>query len=206
MLRNGWLFSCVGSRCPDFVGWFTWNYVNPLYRSSAKFLVVLPGGATPIDAFYGDFASKAKVPTTSSWRRTAVSPAAPSTSSSLSESPDDLADRITTVPSMTAMFDITVEGGDPGQTRIVTATVAHNLVALSQQMAAVDKGATELILVDKATEPKKVGSLKRSLGLSIGIGLVGRHHPDHRARPHSRIGSSRKGQIGRIAQTETRGS
>ena len=47
MLRNGWAVLLSTVALSGLLGWFTWTYVNPQYTSTATFMVVAPGGATP---------------------------------------------------------------------------------------------------------------------------------------------------------------
>ena len=71
-------------------------------------------------------------------------------------------------------------------------------------MASVDKSTTEVVQIDRPGKPQKTGSLKRSLALSIGIGLaVAMILVIGRALIEDRL--LRPRQIGHIVQTETQG-
>ena len=122
----------------------------------------------------------------------------------LSGSADDLAAQVKIAPSSTALFDVTVSSGNADQAYAVATVLGHNLVELSKQMASVDKSTTEVVQIDRPSQPQKTGSLKRSLALSIGIGLaVAMILVIGRALIEDRLVRPR--QIGHIVQTETQG-
>ncbi len=204
MLRNGWVVLLSTAVLSGLLGWFTWTYVNPQYTSTATFMAVAPGGATPIDAFYGDFTAKSKVLTYLMLAKDRRVTGRTVDQLQLSGSADDLAAQVKIAPSSTALFDVTVSSGNPDQAYAVATVLGHNLVELSKQMASVDKSTTEVVQIDRPGKPQKTGSLKRSLALSIGIGLavavilvIGRALIEDRlVRPR---------QIGNIVKTEMQG-
>jgi capsular polysaccharide biosynthesis protein len=75
----------------------------------------------------------------------------------------DLAGRITIMPSATPVLDIVVKGTDPDETRRVADAVTANMIAASAELAKVDGGSTELVLVDGAGPAKREGSLTADL-------------------------------------------
>ena len=203
MLRNGWAVLLSTVALSGLLGWFTWTYVNPQDTLTATFMVVAPGGATPIDAFYGDFTAKSKVLTYLMLAKDRRVTGRTVDQLQLSGSADDLAAQVI-APSSTALFDVTVSSGNADQAYAVATVLGHNLVELSKQMASVDKSTTEVVQIDRPSQPQKTGSLKRSLALSIGIGLaVAMILVIGRALIEDRLVRPR--QIGHIVQTETQG-
>lgn len=171
MLREGWVVLAATAVLSALLGWFTFTFVNPQYTSTATFVAVAPGGATPIDAFYGNFTAKNKVISYLMLAKDRRVTSRTIDQLQLTGEPEDLAAQITIAPSSTTVFDVTVASKNADQAYNVATVLGHNLVELSRQMAQMDKATTEIIQVDRPTQPAKTGSLKRSLGLSLGIGL-----------------------------------
>jgi capsular polysaccharide biosynthesis protein len=90
----------------------------------------------------------------------------------LGETTDELAARITVVPSASTVFDLVVTGSDPTQTRELAQAVTTNLVDVQHQTAKVDGSGAELVELDGAGVAHRVGSMWRTVIQGAAIGLV----------------------------------
>ena len=172
IVANGWLVVLCATVLSAGVGWLTWRTETPSYQSSTKVLITTPGSATAMDAFYGQGNSISRGLTYTLLARSAAVTSRTIEQLDLAMTTDDLAAQITVLPSASAVFDITVTGTDPEQTRQLADAVTANLIGVSRQMASVDTSATDLIQVDKATPPHRVGTARQTIIQATSLRFV----------------------------------
>lgn len=196
LLRRGWLVILCATILSAGAGWLAWQTAAPVYDSTARVFVTTPGGATPLDAYYGHLTSVSRTVTLQQLARSPQVTMRTIEKLELDDRPSQLAARISVRVKDSAMMDVVVTGHDPELTQATANAVAENLVALSRQMRDVDTGSAELILVDAADPAIRRGSMWQALipggmlGLAISAvmvlcyGLVrnrvlGKRHLDH---------------------------
>ncbi|MCW2552725.1 MAG: Chain length determinant protein [Mycobacterium sp.] len=172
MALNGWVVILCAAVLSAGVGWLTWRTETPDYQSSTKVLITTPGSATAMDAFYGQGNSISRGLTYTLLARSAAVTSRTIEQLGLASTTDELAAQITVLPSPSTVFDITVTGTDPEQTRQIADAVTANLIGLSRQMASVDTSATDLVQVDKATPPHRMGSVWQSIIQATALGVA----------------------------------
>lgn len=196
LLRRGWLVIVCATVLSAGAGWLAWQTAAPVYDSTARVFVTTPGGATPLDAYYGHLTSVSRTVTLQQLARSPQVTMRTIEKLELDDRPSQLAARISIRVKDSAMMDVIVTGRDPELTQATANAVAENLVALSRQMREVDTGSAELILVDAADPAIRRGSMWQALipGGMLGLafsavmvlcyGLVrnrvlGKRHLDH---------------------------
>ena len=178
IVGRGWLVIVCATVLSIGMGWLAWQTTTPVYDSSSRVVVKSIGDATPLDAFYGQATAESRVLTYQYLARSARVTGPTVDQLQLPQTIDELAGRISITPTLTPVLDIVVKGTDPDETREVANAVTANLIAVSSELAKVDGGGTELVLVDEAGTPKREGSLVRNLveagvvGLLISVVLV----------------------------------
>ncbi|MCP9273802.1 YveK family protein [Mycolicibacterium arenosum] len=155
------------------VGWVSWLTMTPTYQSHTRVMVTSPGAATSFDAFYGQLNSVSRILTYQTLARSTQVTSPTIEQLGLTDSTGALAGRIIVPPTSSPVFDVIVTGSDPTQTQEVAQAVTVNLVALTRQMATVDGGGAELMQIDQASPPKRVGSMWSTIlqGAALGLGL-----------------------------------
>jgi capsular polysaccharide biosynthesis protein len=178
LLKNGWIVILCATVLSVGAGWFAWQTSAPVYDSTARVFVTTPGGATPLDAYYGHLTSVSRTVTLQQLARSPQVTMRTIEALDLDDRPSQLASRISVRVKDSAMMDIVVTGRDPDLTQATANAVAENLVALSRQMREVDTASADLILVDAADPPVRRGSVWQviipggMLGLAISAVLV----------------------------------
>jgi capsular polysaccharide biosynthesis protein len=172
ILGRGWLVVLCATVLSTGMGWFSWNNATPIYDSSTKVLIRSTGNATPLDALYGQINAESRVITYQYLARSARVTGPTVDQLDLAQTIQDLAGRISITPSLTPVLDIVVKGTDPDETRKVANAVTANLIAVSGELAKVDGGGTELVLVDEAGPAKREGSLTQELVRAGVLGFV----------------------------------
>jgi capsular polysaccharide biosynthesis protein len=170
IIRRGWLVIVCATVLSTGVGWLAWQTTTPVYDSSSRVIVKSMGDATPLDALYGQINAESRVLTYQYLARSARVTGPTVDQLRLPQTIEDLAGRISIPPSLTPVLDIVVKGTDPDETREVANAVTANLIAVSGELAKVDGGGTELVLVDQAGPAKREGSLVRDL---VQAGVIG---------------------------------
>jgi capsular polysaccharide biosynthesis protein len=175
--RRWWLLVCAAALAAG-LGWVSWQTETPIYTSSAKVLITSPGGATPLDALYGNINAESRVITYQYLARSARVTESVIDELGLPETTDELAGRISIPLTPTAVLDVSVKGTDAEETRKVAQAVTSTMVTVSRELAKVDTGGTELVVVDEAGPAKRDGSMRRSiitatvLGFTVALVLV----------------------------------
>ncbi|BDX33867.1 hypothetical protein TUM20985_44140 [Mycobacterium antarcticum] len=170
ILWRGWWLVVGATALSVGVGWFSWQQTTPVYASSTKILVKSMGDATSLDALYGQINAESRVLTYQYLVRSARVTGPTIDQLGLPQTTGELAGRISITPSLTPILDIVVTGTDPDETRRVADAVTANMIAVSAELAKVDGGRTELLLVDGAGPAKREGSLTADL---LQAGFVG---------------------------------
>ena len=196
LLRNGWLVILCATALSVGAGWVSWDTATPVYRSTAKVFATTPGGATPVDALYGDLTAISRVLTVQRLARSSQVTVRTIDQLGLAETPSDLAADITVVVTKSALMDVMVTGHDADLTRRTANAVVTNLIQLNREMRRVDTASGDLILVDPAGPSDRQGSMWQPMlfggvlgavisviaviayGL-IGNKLLGKRHVDH---------------------------
>ncbi|WP_173008133.1 YveK family protein [Mycolicibacterium sp. P1-18] len=170
IIRRGWLVVVVATVLSTGIGWLAWQITTPVYDSRSRVIVTSTGDATPLDALYGQINAESRVLTYQYLARSTRVTGPTVDQLQLPQTVEDLAGRISIAPSLTPVLDIVVKGTDPDETREVANAVTANLIAVSSELAKVDGGGTELVLVDEAGQAKREGSLVRDL---VQAGVIG---------------------------------
>jgi len=170
IIGRGWLVILCATVLSTGIGWLAWQTTTPVYDSTSRVIVKSMGDATPLDALYGQINAESRVLTYQYLARSARVTGPTVDQLQLPQTVEDLAGRISIAPSLTPVLDIVVKGTDPDETREVANAVTANLIAVSSELAKVDGGGTELVLVDEAGPAKREGSLVRDL---VQAGVVG---------------------------------
>ena len=171
IVRRGWLVLVCATVLSTGMGWVVWQTATPVYDSTSRVIVKSTGDATPLDAFYGQVNSETRVLTYQYLARSERVTGPTVDQLGLPQTGQDLAGRISITPSLTPVLDIVVKGTDPEETHEVASAVTANLIAASSELAKVDGGGTELVLVDEAGPAKREGSLTRNLVQGGGLGF-----------------------------------
>lgn len=171
IVLRGWLVLLCATVLSIGVGWIAWETTTPVYDSTSRVIVKSTGDATPLDAFYGQVNSKSRVSTYQYLARSERVTGPTADQLGLALTAQDLAGRISIAPSLTPVMDIVVKGTNPDETREVATAVTANLIAAAGELAKVDGGGTELVLVDDAGPAKREGSLTRNLVQAGGLGF-----------------------------------
>lgn len=175
--RRWWVLVCATALAAG-LGWLSWQTETPIYTSTAKVLITSPGNATPLDALYGQINAESRVITYQYLAHSARVTEKIINELGLPETTDELAGRISIPLTLTAVLDVSVKGTDAEETRRVADAVTSTMVSVSQELAKVDTGGTELVLVDEAGPAKRDGSMRTSIitaavvGLSVALVLV----------------------------------
>lgn len=178
ILGRGWWVVVAATALSVGLGWITWQTATPVYDSSSRVLVKSMGNATSLDALYGQINAESRVLTYQFLARSPRVTGPTIDQLGLAQTTGDLAGRIAIAPSLTPVLDIVVKGTDPEETRRVADAVTANMIALSAELAKVDGGSAELVLVDEAGVAKREGSLVMELvragvlGLFVSLVLV----------------------------------
>lgn len=169
--RRWWILMCATALAAG-LGWVSWETETPIYTSSAKVLITSPGSATPVDALYGQVNAESRVVTYQFLARSARVTEKVIDELGLSETTDELAGRISIPLTLTAVLDVSVKGTDAEEARKVADAVTSTMVTVSQELAKVDTGGTELVVVDEAGPAKRDGSMWRSIITATVLGFV----------------------------------
>jgi capsular polysaccharide biosynthesis protein len=169
--RRWWILVCATALAAG-LGWVSWQTETPIYTSSSKVLITSPGSATPLDALYGQINAESRVVTYQFLARSARVTERVIDELGLPETTDDLAGRISIPLTLTAVLDVSVKGTDAEETRKVADAVTSTMVAVSQELAKVDTGGTELVVVDAAGPAKRDGSMRQSIITAAVLGFV----------------------------------
>ncbi|MCV6979100.1 hypothetical protein H7I53_02505 [Mycolicibacterium pulveris] len=172
LLANGWVVLLCATALSAGAGWLAWQSTPPAYTSTARVFAVTPGGATPVDAYYGHLNSLSRNVTTQQLARSRQVTVRTIERLDLKTSPAELASRITVVGRNSVLLEVVVAGGDPDLTQRTADTVTHNLVALTKEMAAVDTGSAELVVVDAAEPAVRQGSVWQFVIAAGALGFV----------------------------------
>lgn len=173
LLVNGWVVLLCATAVSAGAGWLAWQSAAPVFTSTARVFAVTPGGATPVDAYYGHLNSISRNLTTQHLARSRQVTIRTIEQLGLDTSPAELAARITVSAKNSALLEVAVTGSDPDLTRRTADGVTENLVALTKEMASVDTGAAELVVVDAAEPAVRQGSVWQFIvpAGAVGFGL-----------------------------------
>jgi capsular polysaccharide biosynthesis protein len=169
--RRWWIVVCASALAAG-LGWVSWQTETPIYTSSAKVLITSPGSATPLDALYGQVTAESRVVTYQFLARSARVTERVIDELGLPETTDELAGRISIPLTLTAVLDVSVKGTDAEETRKIADAVTSTMVTVSQELAKVDTGGTELVVVDEAGPAKRDGSMRSSIITAAVLGFV----------------------------------
>jgi capsular polysaccharide biosynthesis protein len=172
ILRNGWIVIVCATLVSAGVGVLSWRTATPLYQSSAKVMVISPGSATTLDAYYGQQTALSRAATFQQLARSSQVTLRTIEQLGLAETSDELAPSITVPPTNSALLDVVVTGTDKDRTHDVAKSVVANMIALSRQMASVDTVDTELVLVDDAGPAQRQGSIWQTILAAAALGLI----------------------------------
>jgi capsular polysaccharide biosynthesis protein len=173
MALDGWIVVLCATVLSTVIGWLTWQTSQPVYQSTITLFVVTPGPAAPLDAYHGDLNSLASTATYEQLARSSKVTGRTIDKLGLSQTPGELAGRITVVPTTTALIGVTVTDTDPDRTRETANVLGASMVDLSREMADKDNSGTELVMVGDAGPAVRQGTMWRSMftGAALGLGI-----------------------------------
>lgn len=172
MMLHGWLVILCATALSAGVGALVWQTSTPVYQAGTKLLVITPGNATTIDAYYGQANAVLRAPTFLQLAHSGHVTTRTIEQLGLTETSETLAERITVAPVTPVLLDLAVTGTDPELTRETADAVADNMVVLSREMSHVETGDTELVKVGDAAPAQRQGSLWKNVISAAAIGLV----------------------------------
>ncbi|MDT5018316.1 MAG: hypothetical protein QOD39_4476, partial [Mycobacterium sp.] len=172
LLRNGWIVILAATALSVGAGWVAWETAKPDYSSTARIFATTRGSATPMDAYYGHLNSVSRTLTIQSLARSPQVTMRTIDQLGLEETPGDLAAQIIVVVTNSALMDVQVIGDDPTTTRRTANAVASNLMQLTREMGGVDTSNVEVVLVDSASTPERVGSMWQNMYRAGALGLA----------------------------------
>jgi capsular polysaccharide biosynthesis protein len=203
LLVDGWIVIVLTTVLSVGAGWAAWETRDPVYGSTARVFVVAPGGATPMDAYYGGLRAVSRTVTYRQLATSAQVAARSIDQLGLQQTPQEFRERVTVGATNSALLEISVTGHHPELTRDTANVLTANLIQVSREMAAVDTAATELVLVDQASQPYRLGSMRQYFvwGGVIGLALSAVLVLAHGALRGTLLG---KRQVGRVVDAARR--
>ena len=165
LLARSWWVIVLATVLSAGAGWLVWHN-DPTWVAATRVLVVTPGGAQPPDAYYGNLSARTRAQSTQVTGRAIDQ-------FELQETPETLAEKIIAVPSETALVELRVEGDSPEAAQDAANSITGNLIAVLNEIEALDKGGTELLWIDQATYASDGRPSKwRSMAMGAGVGLA----------------------------------
>ncbi|MCV7283144.1 hypothetical protein H7J88_26265 [Mycolicibacterium flavescens] len=173
MLAAGWWIILAATVLSGFAGWLHWYAGPAVYQATVKLFVVTPGNATTIDAYYGQLNAALRAPTYQELARSGQITTRTIEQLGLTETPDELAARITVVPETPVLLDVSVLGADPDRAGETAEAVADNMVALTKQLATVESADTEVVPVNDGATVSRTQSMRTLVvgAAAVGLGL-----------------------------------
>jgi capsular polysaccharide biosynthesis protein len=178
ILARYWIVIVCATALSVGAGWLAHRTTDPLYQATSRVFVVAPGSAEVFDAYYGHLAAAGRAV---SIQQLAKNPQVAKRTIDLlglHQTPAQLIKRIKPAVHDTVV-EIHVTGDSPELARDTANSVTVNLVALAQEMAALDKSGTDVVPVDFATGAsygrpalKVYLQLGGLLGLALSVLLV----------------------------------
>ena len=171
ILAASWGVIVLAALLSGGAGWLVWHNEREVFAYT-RFFVVASAGAQPADAQYGNVSALSKTVTFRALAQsTQVADRAIAETGS-DQTPAELAERVTVGLTESVFLEMRVSGEDPDETRDIANAMSRSMVALSKQIAAVDTGGTDLVLVDPATGVSD-GRAPLYRGMLLGAGLGG---------------------------------
>jgi capsular polysaccharide biosynthesis protein len=152
ILASSWIVIVCATILSGGAGWLVWHNQHSVY-ADARFFVATAAGAQPLDAQYGNNSSLSKTVTYRMFAQSSQVLQRTLSETGSTQTPAELAKRVTIgiEETQSVLLEMRVTGKDPNETRDTTNALARTMVALSNEIEAMDTGGTYLVLVDPAT-------------------------------------------------------
>jgi capsular polysaccharide biosynthesis protein len=145
-----WLIVVGATTLSMGAGWLAHQTTDPIYQATSRLVVVAPASAEVFDAYYGHLAAAGRAVSVQQLAKNPQVAKRTIDQLGLHQTPAELIKQITSV-SRDAVVEITVTGDTPELARDITNSVTYNLVALTDEMADLEKSGTDVVVVDGAS-------------------------------------------------------
>src|SRR5690349_1119774 len=136
-----WLVVVVATALSLVAGWLAHRTADPSYQATTRLIVVAPASAEVFDAYYGHLAAAGRAVSVGQLAKNPQVAKRTIDQLDLHETPAELIKRITPVV-RDAVVTITVTGDTPELARDTANSVLYNLVAITDEMADLEKSGT----------------------------------------------------------------
>ena len=168
-----WLIIVGATALSVGAGWLAHRTTDPVYQATSRLIVVAPASAEVFDAYYGHLAAAGRAVSIQQLAKNPQVAKRTIDQLRLHQTPDELINRIRPVVRDTVV-EITVTGDTPELARDTVSSVTYNLKSLTDEMAALDKSGTDVLVVDTASgvaDHRAPLTLYLELGGLLGFGL-----------------------------------
>jgi capsular polysaccharide biosynthesis protein len=131
-------------------GWLAHRTADPSYQATTRLIVVAPASAEVFDAYYGHLAAAGRAVSVGQLAKNPQVAKRTIDQLGLHETPAEVIKRITPVVK-DAVVTITVTGDSPELARDTADSVLYNLVAITDEMADLEKSGTDVVVIDGAS-------------------------------------------------------
>lgn len=171
-----WLIIVAATLLSVVAGWFAHRSTDPIYVATTRVMVVAPGSAEVFDAYYGHLAASGRA---ASIAQLATNPQVAKRTIdqlNLDQTPADVVKRIKPLVRDTVV-EITVTGDTLELARDTANSVLFNLMAVTDEMADLDKSGTDVVVVDTASgavdgRAPLLSYLQLGGGIGFGLSVV----------------------------------
>lgn len=168
-----WLVIVAATVLSAVAGWFAQRSTEPTYVATTRVMVVAPGSAEVFDVYYGHLAAAGRAVSIGQLAKNPQVAKRTIDQLQLRETPAEVAKRITTVV-RDAVVEITVTGDTPELARDTANSVLFNMMAVTDEVADLEKSGTDVVVVDAASsagDGRAPLARYLQLGGAIGFGL-----------------------------------
>jgi capsular polysaccharide biosynthesis protein len=145
-----WLVIVFATAVSVGAGWLAHRTADPSYQATTRLAVVAPASAEVFDAYYGHLAAAGRAVSVGQLAKNPQVAKRTIDQLGLHETPAELIKRITPVVK-DAVVTITVTGDSPELARDTADSVLYNLVAITDEMADLEKSGTDVLVIDGAS-------------------------------------------------------
>jgi capsular polysaccharide biosynthesis protein len=145
-----WLVIVITTVLSVAAGWLAHRTTDPTYQATTRLAVVAPASAEVFDAYYGHLAAAGRANSIGQLAKNPQVAKRTIDQLGLHETPAELIQRITPVVK-DAVVEITVTGDSPELARDTADSVLFNLVAVTDELADLEKSGTDVMVVDGAS-------------------------------------------------------
>jgi len=145
-----WVVVVIATAVSVAAGWLAHRTTDPSYQATTRLIVVAPASAEVFDAYYGHLAAAGRAVSVGQLATNPQVAKRTIDQLGLDETPAEVIKRITPVV-RDAVVEITVTGDSPELARDTANSVMYNLVAITDEVADLEKSGTDVVVVDGAS-------------------------------------------------------